>query len=131
MPDLACLSRWGGDMALTPDGDIQTVAGDEEGVERIVRRLFTAQNSYLWEPGYGCGLLLKIGSPIPARTILGLIRSQIFQEAAVAQNPPPDIQVSEIPEGSGRQMITIAYQDTTSGAPMLIAFDTAVPAAGA
>ncbi len=124
MPDLMLQGRWGGDLALTATGDIATVDGTELGVERVIRRLFTPQTSYLWQPEYGCGLLGRIGSPTPARTILGLVRSQMFWEQAVAQNPAPQVTVDETPRGSGKQSVTIKYQDTSSGAPMRLSFDT-------
>ena len=130
MPDLAVPLRWGGDLALTPAGDLVIADGTELGIERVIRRLFTPQRSYLWEPGYGCGLLAKIGSPTPARTILGLVRSQMFQEAAVAQNPAPQIDVREIPTGSGKQVVDITYQDAASGGPMLLSFDVGVAPQG-
>ncbi len=124
MPDLAIGPYgWSGDLALTVSGDIMPVDGSDLGVQRVIRRLLTAENAVLFHADYGAGLLAKIGSPIPARRILGIVRSQMFREAAVSQEPPPNIAVNEIPAGSGRQVVSIHYQDRQSGAPMVLSFD--------
>jgi hypothetical protein len=129
MPDLNITNYgWGGDLSLTPSGDIQTVDGSAMGVQRVIRRLFTNPLSLIFHPEYGAGLLAKIGRPIAARTIQALCRVQMFQEAAVSQDPPPKVVDSEIPIGSGRQIINVTYQDRETGAPMLLSFDpTATP----
>jgi hypothetical protein len=113
---------WAGDLVLSPSGDLVTVDGSALGVQRVIRRLFTTPQALLMHPEYGAGLLAKIGSPISVRTILGLVRAQMFKEAAVAQSPPPQIRVREVPEGSGRQVVAISYTNRNTGGPMLIQF---------
>lgn len=120
MPDLNL--PWGGDLALTASGDLATVDGDALGVQRVTRRLLTAPQALLFEPAYGAGLPQRIGDPIPARTLTGLVRAQIFAEAAVAQNPAPQVSVNETPVGSGRIVIAVRWTDRTSGAPQLLSF---------
>jgi len=127
MADLSIgTTGWSSDLVLTPSGDIQTVDGSALGVQRVVRRLFTTPGALLFHPTYGGGLLAKIGRAIAARTVLGVVRAQMYQEAVVAQDPPPQISVDEIPPGSGRQIISISYQDAQTGGPMLIQFDPSV-----
>jgi hypothetical protein len=46
----------------------------------------------------------------------------MYQEAAVAQNPPPSVQLAETPAGSGEIVVNIKWADKTSGAPQLLAF---------
>lgn len=126
MPDLMISGVWAGDLALTPSGDLQTVDGSQLGVQRVVRRLFTNRLALLFHPEYGGGLLAKIGRPISTRIIQAICRVQMFQEAAVAQNPPPRVTVSEIPRGSGSEFVNVAYQDRDTGAPMQLVFDPSV-----
>lgn len=114
---------WSADLVQTPTGDLQTVHGSALGTQRVIRRLLTAPKALLFHPTYGAGLPEKIGRPINVKTITGLTRAQIYQEAAVAQTPAPTIDVAEIPAGSGEQLITVKYQDLETGAPMLLTFN--------
>lgn len=114
---------WNADLLQNSTGDLLTVTDSDLGIHRVIRRLFTNPQAALFHPEYGGGLLAKIGSPIPASTILGVVRKQMFQEAVVAQQPAPQVVVKEVPQGSGEQVITITYQDQQNGGlPMLIQF---------
>lgn len=114
---------YGGDLALTPSGDVQTVDGSALGVQRVVRRILTMPQGLVFHPEYGFGLSSRIGQILPSRTLTGLLRQQMFMEAAVSQNPQPTVNVSENPVGSGREYANISYTDAQSGAPMLLTFD--------
>jgi hypothetical protein len=48
------------------------------------------------------------------------------KEAVVAQDPAPQLSISEDPPGSGKRILGIVYNDANSGAPMLVSFDLGV-----
>ena len=121
MADIGITGRWQGDLVLAANGDLGLVDGSEMGLQRVIRRLLTPEGDLLFHE-YGAGLPQKIGSTLNARAILGIVRAQMFQEAAVSQNPPPVINVEEIPPGSGEIMISVQYVDATTGAPQLLQF---------
>jgi hypothetical protein len=76
---------FGGDLALGPTGDLATVTGTVLGQQRVLRRLLTNAGDYIWHLAYGAGLPAVIGTPVDAVTIEGMVRGQIFLEAAVAR----------------------------------------------
>ncbi|HZT90249.1 MAG TPA: hypothetical protein VFA12_20080 [Stellaceae bacterium] len=117
---------WAADLVQTPSGDLQTVDGSALGTQRVIRRLLTPKRALLAHPEYGAGLPEKIGSTRNVRTITGIVRAQMYQEAAVAHSPQPAVEIQEIPAGSGEQIVNIKYQDAESGAPMLLTFNPAV-----
>ena len=98
MPDAALI--WGGDLAATPAGDIAVVDGSTLGQQRVLRRLLTNPKDYTWQPGYGGGLGRFVGQVIGSRMIVGAIRTQLFEEAAVAQQPYPNVTANSLPDGS-------------------------------
>jgi hypothetical protein len=123
MPDI--FHQFGQDLAHSPTGDLLTVDGGTLGVQRIYRRLATPGGSYIWHPGYGAGLPGRIGDPLFINSLASLIRGQIFEEAAVAQNPPPVTTVTETQPGSGQVSILINYKDAQTGEQSSLAFDPA------
>src|ERR1700761_5856668 len=112
-----------GDLELTSSGDLQTCTGSLQGQQRVIRRVLTAPGALLFHPTYGFGMMAKIGTVQNAAALTGQLRSQMFQESAVAQSPPPAVSVQETPLGSGREYASVAYQDAVSGAPQLLVFD--------
>ena len=87
MPDLAL--QFGADLALSPSGDIATMAGTPLGQQRVLRRLLTNAGGYIWQIAYGAGLGQAIGAPGGAAQIEAAIRSQLFAEPLVARTPQP------------------------------------------
>ena len=118
MPDLAHF--YGDDLAVAPSGDLATVAMTQLGQQRVLRRLLTNPGDYLWNPGYGAGLAQFVGQPANAARIRAVVRSQIFQEAAVAQNPQPVIDVQGNTDSS--VYVYIRYADATSGETQVLSF---------
>lgn len=110
----------GGDLSVSPTGDIQQVSGLTQTSQRILRRLLTNQGEYIWHPLYGAGLGKKVGSLLDVRAITGLIRSQIFLEAAVARTPPPEITVTPL---LGGVAVRIKYYDGSTGKLATLNFD--------
>jgi hypothetical protein len=99
---------FGGDLALSPTGDLATVSGTVLGQQRVLRRLLTNAGDYIWQLDYGAGLPATIGTPVAAAAIEGLVRSQIFLEAAVARSPAPVIAVQA---SGGLVSLGIRYAD--------------------
>ena len=98
MSDLS--HQWGSDLLIGPRGDLATASGTQLGQQRVLRRLLTNLDDYIWQLTYGAGLARLIGQPGSAVAIGALIRSQIFKEAAVARTPEPVIDVQVSPDGA-------------------------------
>jgi hypothetical protein len=90
---------WGGDLAVSATGDLALVDGVELTRQRIIRRLMTAVDGYVWHPDYGAGVPQMIGSPQDENAIRSLIRTQIMLERSVSRNPLPQIEVTRISGG--------------------------------
>jgi phage baseplate assembly protein W len=104
-------------------GDIGTVAGALLGQQRVLRRLLTNPGDYIWQLDYGAGLARFIGQPVNPLQIRAVIRSQIFQEATVARQPEPLIDVQVAPGGaSGTVYVYIRYVDAQSSQTQVISF---------
>lgn len=103
---------WGGDLSVSPTGDLQTVTGPALGTERVLRRLLTNPGDDLWQPGYGAGLARFVGQPADPPAICALVRQQMLREAAVAPDPDPVIDVQSDP--GGILFIQVRYADAAT-----------------
>lgn len=112
--------QYGGDLAVAAGGDLAAVSGTLLGQQRVLRRLLTNPGDYLWNPGYGAGLAQFVGQPANAARIRSVIRSQIFQEAAVARQPEPTIEVQVDPAGS--VTVQVLYADSSTGQTQVLSF---------
>jgi hypothetical protein len=97
---------YGNDLIITPTGDLQATSGITLSNQNIVRRLLTIPivianpPDYLQEPTYGAGLpsfVGKLNTDPVYQEIKALIISQMYLEPTVAQTPPPDVQLSGLP----------------------------------
>jgi hypothetical protein len=113
-------TSWNGDIAAGPTGDIAMTSGAILGQQRVLRRLMTNQNDYVWHPTYGAGLGQFIGMPVDARSLVGVIKSEIFAEAAVARQPEPAISANALPNGS--IYLSISYVDAVNGDAQSLTF---------
>lgn len=115
MADLTALAdidhTWGGDVALSPTGDLGRVTRAKRSRQRVLRRLMTNPGDYIWHPEYGAGLPAKIGSNATASEIKGLILAQMKFEASVAQVPAPQITVTLIQGGFAVRGVYTALPD--------------------
>jgi hypothetical protein len=118
MPDIAHI--WGGDLSASATGDLGASDGIEMRRQRILRRLLTAPNEYLWQPDFGAGLPAWVGEVIDIDAITGLIRSQMLLEESVCRSPEPAITITAIANGAS---VTIAYTDAVTGRPDSLSFD--------
>src|ERR1017187_9801242 len=106
---MADIAHWfGDDLNVSPSGDLAPVDGADRGRQRILRRLLTNQNDYLWHSTYGAGVGARIGDLRNTVAIQAAINTQIMQEAAVGRNPLPVITAAPIDDGAN---IKIVYQD--------------------
>lgn len=112
---------WGSDLSLGPTNDLAVANGTLQGQQRVLRRLLTAQSSYIWQLLYGAGLPAYVGRPVSVRAVRGLVRAQILKEAAVAPDPTPVITVT-MPT-PGVMSVTVQYVDANTGSPSVLSFD--------
>jgi hypothetical protein len=118
---MADLSHWwGGDLSLTPSGDLATIDGIPKDNQRIFRRLCTngslsgAQlGEYLFHPTYGGSAPWYVGTTVDEALLGGVIRFQMYQEASVAHSPEPTIDINLNPNGTF--LANIQYTDADSG----------------
>ncbi|MBN9510741.1 MAG: hypothetical protein J0I21_16735 [Alphaproteobacteria bacterium] len=118
MPDIS--HQYGADLAASAGGDLATADGTLLGQQRVLRRLLTNPGDYVWNLGYGAGLAQFVGQPASAARITSVIRSEIFQESAVARTPEPVIDVTVDP--SGAVIVAVRYADATTGATQTLNF---------
>lgn len=109
---------FGNDLSLSASGDLASVSGKVEGQQRVLRRVLTLPGNYIWQPTYGGGAPALIGQTINTKSIEATMLSQMLQEDAVSQNPPPSVVVTQ-PEINAAQ-VNISYQDAQTGEGVLL-----------
>jgi len=115
------INHWvGGDIATSATGDLGTATGDLRTQQRIVRRLVTNPDDYIFHPDYGAGLPAKIGDTLDISSLRGLIRSQVLMEEGVAQSPEPQVDVTAITNGVS---VHILYTSSVSRLPVSLSFN--------
>jgi len=118
--------QFGADLMIGATGDLLAVSAPILTQQRVLRRLLTNPGDYIWQPSYGAGRAQFVGQPVNAAQIRAVVRSQIFQEAAVAQNPQPIIDVQSNTDSS--IYVHIRYADATSGETQVLSFSVGGPA---
>ena len=131
---------WGEDLAVSPSGDLlvvelldpnqpSTLYGNDEGTQRIYRRLMTGaaitgskSGEDIFAPQYGGGVPQLIGTPVTQAQISGMVNRQMFLEAAVAKTPAPEITLTAQP-GLGEFAVEIKYTNASTGQPVSLSFD--------
>jgi phage baseplate assembly protein W len=111
---------WNADLTASAIGDIALVSGTAWSQQRVLRRLLTNPGDYIWQPNYGAGLGALVGQTIDILAIQALIRSQIFQEASVANVPEPSVTVSS--SDGNTIWVDIRYVDATTGETQVLTF---------
>ena len=114
--------EYGFDIQLLPNSQLELVGEPLQTQQRILRRLMTSPESYLFAPEYGAGLGLYIGQNLSValeHQIIGVIRAQMFMENTVAQSPPPAVSLSQ----NGTQLtVSITYALKASGNVYTLSF---------
>jgi hypothetical protein len=111
---------WQQDLSFGLTADLQLANGSEAGRQRVLRRLLTNPGDYFAHPTYGAGLPAKVGSLATAAELQALVLSQMLQEQAVAQDPPPSVSVTPIVNGVS---ILLTYTDAVTADPVTLGFD--------
>lgn len=123
--ELSDVSHWfGGDLALSPTGDLARVTREDRSRQRVLRRLMTAEGEYLAHQGYGSGLPERVGENLDLPGVRAIIKGQMSQEASVDQTEAPSVQVTEIPQGV---IATINYDIAPEQIPAVLSFDVSQP----
>ena len=112
----------GADVVLSPTGDLSVVDSITQSQQRILRRLITPADGYIWHDGYGVGVPSYVGATSAELDGLkALIIAGLAQEPSVSQTPTPDITLkSEF----DRLYCTIRYADVETNLPQTLTFDT-------
>lgn len=103
--------------------DIGTCSGAIRSQQRVLRRLLTAINSYIWHAEYGAGLPSFVGEPLSSdnfNQIKALILSNMFLEESVSQTPPPVISIQSLPLGI---YVNINYTQNPTQTPIVLSFE--------
>jgi len=116
--------EWNGDFIVSASGGLLLADGITLSNQRIIRRLSTAVQGYVWHLDYGAGLLQKIGKPGVPTTVSSIVRAQIALEATVSPTPPPVITVTEVANQPGVFIILIQYTFAATGEPVSLSFTT-------
>jgi len=123
---------YGGDLDVSPTGDLLVADATTTGEQRVYRRLLTnqalisptgdpiASADYTFHPNYGAGLPRYVGQPTRIQEVTSLINKQIALETAVATSPAPVIKVTP---DSNQLGVVVQYNDAQSKAPVIISFD--------
>jgi hypothetical protein len=111
---------WQQDLSFGLTADLQLATGSEAGRQRVLRRLLTTPGDYFAHPTYGAGLPQKVGSPATAAELQALVLSQMLQEQAVSQDPPPTVVTTPIVNGVS---ILVTYTDSITAEPVTLGFD--------
>lgn len=107
--------EWREDIRLSPAGDIELVTTERLTRQRIIRRLATPRQDYLWALNYGAGLGEFVGQPTDVRAIEAIVQMQLKNESAVALSPPPIVQVgTSAVAARGGLTLGIQYTDAES-----------------
>ncbi len=112
--------QWGNDLSVDSRGDLALASGALRVQQQVLRRLLTNPGDYIWQPQYGAGLAQFVGQPANPLQIQAIILSQLKNESAIAQTPPPSVEVSYDTLGTISVMIT--YVDAASGETQLLSF---------
>lgn len=117
MPDLS--HSFGEDLVVSANGDLLTADSVDLSEQRVLRRLYTNLQDYIWQPNYGAGIPGKIGAPFDVSTIKGIVIAQMCLEESVVRNPAPVVEVESFPNG---MFVNITYTEADSGQPAVLSF---------
>jgi hypothetical protein len=118
MQDIA--QQYGTDLTIGPTGDLALAMGPALTQQRVLRRLLTNPNDYIWQLQYGAGLGQFVGQTTNPLQVKAVIRSQISREREIAQTPAPIVDVRM--DITGALYVSLQYVDVSSGQTQLLSF---------
>ncbi|MDN8027906.1 phage tail protein [Burkholderia multivorans] len=130
MPDL--YHYWGGDLVVSPSGDLAVANDSDTTTQQILRALMTnpalsdaagnaiASADYSDHPTFGAGLPRKIGSTISIPAVRAIVRSVVYSFHSVCRSPAPTIDVQPFNDGA---TINIQYVNAVTGETDTLYFD--------
>lgn len=110
----------GGDLAVSPTGDVAIADGFEEVKQRLLRRLLTNPAAYIFHRDYGAGLARHIGSTLDEAALRGQVRQHLLLEPKVARIPAPTMSVQALPDGLA---LRVQCTEAQTGRAVVLAFD--------
>lgn len=121
---MADIAHWfGNSLGVSSRGDLLLADGVEQSNQRIVRRIMTAVEGYVWHLDYGAGIPQQIGEIPDLSYIEALVVAQVYLEEAVKRVPPPVVTVTPILGGA---FITIFYFNALNDQPVELRFDVSL-----
>jgi hypothetical protein len=114
-----CFHYIGSDLQFGSNGDLQTVDSVQESQQRILRRLLTNPEDYIWQPTYGAGLPAQIGQVTDQAAVESLITTKMYLETSVVQNPQPQVDFDFFLNGIN---CSIRYIESDSNLPTTLSF---------
>jgi hypothetical protein len=111
---------WGGDLQVNAAGDVAVASDLDLSQQRILRRLLTNLQDYIWQPDYGAGLGSFVGQPASEPIIEATIRNQMLLEPTVLQMPPPTVSVLVQP--NSQVFVDVGYVESSTGSLQYLSF---------
>lgn len=111
---------WGDDLSLNDTGDLAIADGTLRGQQRVLRRLMTCLQQYVWHLDYGAGVPKFIGELLDVPLITSVIRNQMSLEEAVDQSTAPAITIKPSTDGI---FCRIVYADATTQTVQVLNFE--------
>lgn len=125
MAELSDVAHWfGGDLLLSPTGDLARVTRIDRSRQRVLRRLLTAEGLYMAHPGYGSSLPQRVGQVLDLAAIKGEVGGQMSREVSVDQTTAPNVKVAAIVNGV---TVSISYDVAPEQIPAVLSFDVSDP----
>lgn len=112
---------WQQDCVVLASGDYLLATGTIAGEQRVLRRLLTSPNTYIWHPEYGAGLPGYVGQPALVDAVTSLAMAQMMLEDAVSSSPLPKVSAKKT--SAGYLNMDIRYVDANTGEPTSMNFN--------
>ena len=121
MATLDDISHWfGGDLFLSPAGDLARANQVLKSQQRVVRRLMTQPGTYLSHLTYGAGISGWIGRLADTDKLTGVIKGQMQLEPTVSQTNPISVTITWQPGGTFG--VNLAYTVAPEQIPTSLSF---------
>ena len=103
---------WGQDLQTTATGDLLSVDSTQRSEQRIIRRLMTIEEDYIFHPEYGGSVPLQIGRAVDPLLIQGICHGQMLLEDTVSRLQVPSVDVEGRPDGTLFTLIKYVESET-------------------